>query len=423
MSTLRFAGRLLRNTSGAAAIMAGVAVPAVLGTAALSIDIGNWYLQRSELQSIADVVAASAALERAYGNGYSVESAHGEAEMTGIDTSEISDLTINWPPQSGAYAGDTGAVEVLVSAPGTVFFAGALFDTAFDITARAVATSGVLVEACLVGLDESSPEAIQVSGNATVGLECGIASNSDDNRSVRLNGNITLDVPSLSTAGQIQDTTNGALDDVATRENGRRMDDPYSGLTPPFFSGCDYQNTQINNSAVLSPGVYCGGIKIGGNGSVQFDPGEYILDAGDFEITGNPDVYGTDVTIILTSTTYDYGNLKITGGSNVDMTAPTSGNYEGVLMFQDRNAPPFGSGGPGSYNTVTGNASLVALTGALYFPAQELRFGGTGGFASECLQIIGAAVTVTGDFTIDDRCDDLSMPVRSIGNQRAALVE
>lgn len=36
-----FARNLLRNTTGAAAIMAGVAIPAVLGTAALAIDVGN----------------------------------------------------------------------------------------------------------------------------------------------------------------------------------------------------------------------------------------------------------------------------------------------------------------------------------------------------------------------------------------------
>jgi hypothetical protein len=408
-----FTAALLASTTGAAAVMVGVAVPAVMGTAALGIDVGNWYVRRSELQSIADGVAASAALERKYGNEYGLSSAHGEAEMLGIDTSEITDLTINNPPTAGAYLGDASATEVSVTAPGAVFFAGLLFDDAVNITARAVATAGVINESCMVGLEETAAQAIRTSGNVDLIMSCGVASNSSHNNSVWTNGNVTIDVPSLTTAGGIRDGA-GAHDDVPSQTNARRVEDPYDNLTPPFYSGCDFNNMSVNSSTDLTPGVYCGGLRIGGNSTVNLAPGEYIMDAGDFEILGNTRVYGTDVTIILTSTDDSTGGFKITGGSEVALTAPTEGDFAGVAVYQDPNADTDNS------NSLRGNAD-VDIEGAVYLPVGHIDIGGNGDYAGECTQVIANSITMVGNADIQNNCDD--MPIRPIGSLRARLVE
>lgn len=408
-----FTAALLASTTGAAALMVGVAVPAVMGTAALGIDVGNWYVRRTELQSIADGVAASAALERRYGNTYGLESAYGEAEMLGIDTSEIANLTINNPPTAGAYSGDASATEVLVTAPGAIFFAGFLFDDTVNITARAVATAGVINESCMVGLEDTAPQAIRTSGNVNVRMSCGIASNSNNDNSVWTNGNVTIDVPSLTTAGGIRDGA-GALDDVPSQSGARRVEDPYDDLTPPFYSGCDFNNMSVNSSTDLTPGVYCGGLRIGGNSTVNLAPGEYIMDAGDFEILGNTRVYGTDVTIILTSTDGSTGGFKITGGTEVALSAPTEGDYAGIAVYQDPNADPDNS------NSIRGNAD-VDVEGAVYLPVGHLDIGGNGEYAGECTQLIANSITMIGDADVQNNCDD--MPIRPIGSLRARLVE
>lgn len=410
----RFAINFLRNTAGAAAVMAGVATPALLGTAALSVDVGNWYLRRSELQTIADAVAASAALENYYGNLYGMSEALSEAALTGVDVSEIDDITINSPPTSGAYAGTAGAFEVLITAPGTIFFAGVLFDEAVSITSRAVATSGVMTEACMVGLERTASQAIRASGNLTVDMDCGIASNSNDSNSVWINGSVDLNVPSLTTSGEIHEQPDGVIEGVPTRENARRIDDPYDDLTPPFLSGCDYNNVSITSQTVLSPGTYCGGISIGGNADVIFNSGTYVLDAGDLSITGNADVHGVGVTIILTSSSSTYGSIKITGGSDIALSAPTSGDFEGVAFYQDPDADT------GNTNMITGNSDMN-IEGALYLPNGHLDFGGNGAWEGECTQMIANTIAMTGDAHIGNDCDE--MPIRTMGYARATLVE
>lgn len=405
---------LLRNTAGAVAVMAGIAIPTVLGTTALAIDVGVWYLQRSELQSIADAVASSAALEFSYGNTYGIQEALADAALTGVDVSGITEISVNRPPLAGAYAGDNGAVEVELATPGTIFFAGFVFDDSFNVAARAVATTTIFDDACMVGLDQTAPQAIRASGNLTVDMDCGIASNSNDADSVWVNGNVNLNVPSLTTAGGIYEQPSGVIDGVNTRENTRRIDNPYSDLTPPFYSDCDYNNTSITSNAVLSPGTYCGGLSIGGSADVQFDPGTYIIDAGDFTISGNADVYGSGVTIILTSTTDVYGGIKITGGSDIDLSAPTSGDYQGIVFFQDPDADPDNT------NMITGNADMH-IEGALYLPVGHLDFGGNGVWEGECTQFIANSITITGDAHVGNDCDD--MPIREMGYARAALVE
>lgn len=410
----RFASKLLRNSVGAVAVMAGVATPALLGTAALSIDVGNWYLRRSELQTIADAVAASAALENYYGNDYGISDALDEASLLGIDTSEITDITINSPPISGAYAGTAGAIEVSITAPGTIFFAGFIFDDAVSITTRAVATSGVMSEACMVGLERTAAQAIRASGNMTVEMDCGIASNSSDPNSVWINGSVNLNVPSLTTSGEIHEQPTGVIDNVSTREKARRIEDLYDDLTPPFFSGCDYNNVSINSVATLSPGTYCGGISIGGNADVIFNSGTYVLDAGDFSINGNANVYGVGVTIILTSSSSTYGSIKITGGSDIELSAPTSGEYAGVVFYQDPDADTDNT------NMITGNSDMH-IEGALYLPVGHLDFGGNGAWEGKCTQFIANSIAITGDAYIGNDCDD--MPIRVMGYARAKLVE
>jgi Flp pilus assembly protein TadG len=409
------ARKLIRDKRGAAAILAGVAVPAVMGTAALGIDVGSWYATRASLQSMADTLASSGALEIAYENGYSTSQAWGDLELNRLDTSKIESLTINVPPLAGAYTGNAGAVEVVVTSTSPVYFAGFFMSDPLVVTTRAVANTYVMDEACLVGLDETASKTVQTSGNVSVQLNCGIAANSNNRQAMFLTGDVDISVPMMMTAGDIVDNTRSGTENVDVQvTHSRRIEDPYEDLDVPFYGGCDQNNMQITSSTTLAPGVYCGGIKIASGANVDMQPGTYVMDAGDFDVSGNAVLNGSDVTIILTSSHGSTGSLAITGGTEVNLSAPTDGEYGGVLFYQDRNANPSG------VSKVTGNADLH-VDGAIYFPSQEFHFGGNGSFQEDCTQIIAASVALTGDFSIADNCDH--MPVRTIGRRRAALVE
>jgi hypothetical protein len=60
-------------------------------------------------------------------------------------------------------------------------------------------------------------------------------------------------------------------------------------------------------------------------------------------------------------------DVSFTGNGNIDLAAPTSGMYQGVLMFQAR--------GNTVASALTGGSGQV-LNGILYFPSALLHYAG-----------------------------------------------
>ena len=101
-------------------------------------------------------------------------------------------------------------------------------------------------------------------------------------------------------------------------------------------------------SGTLNPGVYCGGITVSGNGvSATFSSGTYILLGGGLQIKGGANATGSGVMFYNTyNSTYSYSPIVVSASSTT-LSAPTSGTYEGVLFFQDRNIPTKDTGPSG----------------------------------------------------------------------------
>jgi hypothetical protein len=100
----------------------------------------------------------------------------------------------------------------------------------------------------------------------------------------------------------------------------------YAGLNATF-SG--------NDTITLNPGVYCG---IFGDSGVEFilNPGIYYIDGpGAFHAQGggNGSVTGSEVMIYLSP---DAGPVDLNGTFDVNISAPTSGPYTGMLFYADR---------------------------------------------------------------------------------------
>ncbi len=178
-------------------------------------------------------------------------------------------------------------------------------------------------------------------------------------------------------------------------------------------------------TVTLDPGRYCGGLSINAGAEVTFNPGVYIIDAGDFLVNGGATLTGNGVTFILTADDpADIGNVKINGGTVADLTAPSDeGNpYAGVLFYQDRRATSFR--GPNLVvNFLQGGADMD-LQGAIYFPSQNITYTGGANSGAGCTQLIARGVNFSGNANLlngEAECDALR--VRSIVALRVALVE
>src|SRR3546814_6327253 len=95
--------------------------------------------------------------------------------------------------------------------------------------------------------------------------------------------------------------------------------------------------------------------------------------------------------------TYGYaGDIKSNGGAGVNLTAPTSGDYQGVVLYRDRRADVIDvkfNGGAG-----------FDFTGAIYMPTTNLEMLGNFEFNSQCLQLVGRILTFNGTAEIENNC-------------------
>lgn len=427
MRRLRFKS-FLGDEAGAALILFALSLPVLVALSGLAVDVGLWYTKKRELQTVADSAALAAGWEKARGATTAVAQAAAltEARRNGYSAGNGAALAVNSPPTSGSRSGSNLAAEAIVEEPTELFFSTAIVDQQFMIRARSVAELQSVGVVCVLALDTTADRAADFTGNTASNFsDCIVAANSTSASAIRIGGSGSLSAYTLWTAGNISGQATTTIDPT---ERGIAIADPYANLAISSFAGCLQTNYAINpgQTITLVPGAYCNGLDI--RGTAHLTPGTYLIDQGDLTVNATAVVDcpgctgGTGVTFILTrragQPASQIGGARINGGATVTLVAPQSGDYAGILFYQDRRA----SNGPSGVDRFNGG-STMSLSGALYFPSQEVDFNGNNGAVlSNCTQIVAREITFSGASNASHNgCD--GQGVTAIHAQRVQLVE
>src|SRR6185437_14227182 len=196
--------------------------------------------------------------------------------------------------------------------------------------------------------------------------------NSSNASAMTLNGSATVNATQILLHGNYTAGNKSVVSPAPT--TGAAVNaDPLVSLPAPAFSGCDHTNWTWSSSVdtTLNPGVYCGGIGITGGATITFNPGIYIINGGGFNWGGSATLNGTHVMFFLTGQNgYTAAPLNANGNGSINLSAPNSGTYEGLLFFQDRNVAYT------TANTFSGNSNS-STSGAFYFPTTALNYAGS----------------------------------------------
>jgi hypothetical protein len=397
-------GKLLGDRRGATVSLFALAMPVLIGAAGLGVEVGAWYAQKRQLQTAADAAAIAGAFARLSGKQGGISAAAvADARKNGFDPTIPNSITVNNPPGSGAKAGDSSAVEAILSAPQKPIFSALFLNSGPTLTARAVAHVKLTGQACVLSLDPAASGGVTVQGSTIANFaNCTVAANSSNASAITVTGNGALNAYSLWTAGGVGSGGSNSLTLTKPAVTyAWQLADPYASATVGGFTGCNMTNASFKNvTTTIQPGVYCGGIDFGAKANVTMAPGIYILNQGGLSINAQATVRGSAVTIILTSSgaASQIGTVTINGGANVTLSAPPStipGN-EGLLIYQDRRASTSG-------NNKLNGGSTMSLAGAIYFPQQEVQFSGNNGTTSpKCTEIVARIVTFIGNSHIED---------------------
>jgi hypothetical protein len=388
------------SASGSVTTLFAFSLPLVIAGAAFGVEIGVWYYDEMRLQQIADTAAFAAGIEQRAGKDSTVmlAAARTVAGDNGFDSGRDT-LVLNSPPTSGTHQNDHSA-EVLLTRTETRYFTQFFDDSPMVVKARAVATYTTAANACIIALDPSAAKAAYFSGSSTVKLVgCNVMSNSISSESIYTQGAMTLTVPCLMAAG---DTALNATVNLTGCEQAMTqlppVADPFRNVPEPASTG----NCNNSNGNTLQPGRYCNGLSI--NGSVTFKPGTYIIEGGTFKANGNAVLNGAGVTFVLKNN----AQISFNGNATLNLSAPTSGTYSGMLFFGSR------SNATNTAITLNGNAASV-MTGAVYFPNQVVSYIGNFQGANGCTQLVARMVEWSGNSNLAADCSAHGMNALPVG--------
>ena len=383
--------KLWRDRMGGILVYAAIAAPVLIGAAGLSVDVGLWYANKRLIQSAVDSAALAGALELRRSVG----------DITSITNVVNADALING---YSAAAGDIIAVDasnsprVAVTITRTVpsLLSQVVFTQTTNVQARAVARADVN-DSCIWSLNPTAAQAINVVGSADVELGCGMIANTSDPDGIHKEGSGCLAASEYKVAGGYDESMNsGCALSPIPETSIPPADDPLASLPSPSYAFCGGGGPPLNLSGtadyVVSAGVHCTNINVTTTGTVTFGPGIHIFDRAALSINGSSDIDGSELTLYWSESGGVNDGIDIAGGATVTLSAPTSGVYAGILIYQDRNTAP------GVTLKLTGG-STMDLDGIIYAPTTDVEFAGGTSVDSSSILIIADEVEFKGGNT------------------------
>ncbi|MCL5429268.1 MAG: pilus assembly protein TadG-related protein [Chloroflexi bacterium] len=380
-----------KKENGQVIIIIALLLIAIFGVAAVVVDGTRLYAARRTTQNGADNSALAAALALCLGADPNAAALDSAGDNGFNNDGATNTVEINHPPLSGPKAGDDEFIEVIITSSVDGAFSQVIYPGLLEASARAVGhcsgaggppggNNGIIV------LDSDNSCAFNATGNGSITVNGGgIQVDSNNFTSAACaTGNAQVNAAtSISIVGGVRTTGNADFDPTPTT-GAPALGDPLSGLAAPLKPGgsCTSFSIGSNNSATIDPGLYCS-ISASGNAILTLNPGIYYVDGGNFSVSGNASLTANEVMIYM-----EDGDFSISGNGNFDISAPASGDYQGMMLFMAQANV--------STISITGNG-MVSTTGTIYGALSTGNLTGNGANTVLNAQLIVNTLNVTGN--------------------------
>jgi hypothetical protein len=442
-----FIRKLLKDRRGNALAIACAAMPLVIGAAGLATDTIEWTLWKRQLQRAADSAAIAGVYDRLSATGATTNTSNAVCNDLGVNLHTWMDLKATSPCTGtvGSYktltypadtSNQTYAVEVTLEIQQSLPFSSLFMSSApvIQATARAAAIGSTGL-ACIESLDPSTSTGVTFSGGSTIEMpNCDVFSNSSATNAAVGKGNTSVIANSVGAVGGVQQSNNFTVNSYKPYSS--PLPDPFAGVTPDptdmkcaghwvttgnngngggqgnvttwvydaLTDGTDMSAARDQNG---NPANCWTALSVGSNRTLNVPAnfGPIYVNGGNAQLQGNFSCTGC--TIVMTnkdtSNTATIGTITVNAGVNTNITAPTTGTYKGIAIYQDRRA----SICTGNCNNLNGNSSSI-ITGAIYTPRQEVYYNGTGTVTATCTMFVSYRVTFNGNSALSNKFQDLT---------------
>ena len=370
--------RFLKDEEGNIAAIAAIAIVPLMAASICSVEFTNMSRSGNELQQSLD--SALVEIARKYPDNLTASQlqVQGEKLFSANSTSGFATADLQY---GGASLDSKG--NLIIKATATEPYDG-VYTYALNQTLRRKASvmRDVGKEACMVSLSKTASSAIDMSGSADIKMDgCTMTSNSSSASSITRSGSAKLLADCVYTTGLTSGITGNSaawLKCGAPKERTSATIDPLAGVVMPSLGTCVTFNLNGGNGwKTLNPNCYNNNkLTVNGGEKIKLNAGTYIFSGTQISILGNGEFDAQNVTIFLVNG----ASLSVSANSIFTVTAPTTGPYKGIAIYNS-------SANPTTISLLGGSKQFVQ--GYIYNPSGAVDFGGnSSGTGKQCVRLV-----------------------------------
>ncbi|MCJ2035791.1 TadE/TadG family type IV pilus assembly protein [Methylobacterium sp. J-068] len=345
--------RFRQDRSGGVLVLFALMMPVLMGLSAAAIEYASLVKRRAELQRSADTASIAGV------NQFKLANAD---DVAAIRTAEAMARAQARSPNPGTMlikaqvVGTHSGVQVTISEEVPLSLGKLINMPSVAVSVQSTAKLAGTTRLCLLALDALSIGAFHLESAARItASDCSLYSNSLHPAGIQGENAAVASALSICSAGGYAGSGANFTPPPATGCPPLR--DPLAdrqGPTPEscinllgmllnpkkLIDGLDnllYGAVVVSGNVTLRPGTYCGGLHITKGARVTLEPGVYIMKDGPLVVDKHASLTGVNTGFYFTGVR---GGVLFDQKSVISLTAPRDGIMSGLLLFEDRNAPP-----------------------------------------------------------------------------------
>jgi Flp pilus assembly protein TadG len=349
--------RFMRHRKGGVTILFALSSAVILLAVGIAVDYSLAVSTRDKMQAALDA-AVLAGAEASQANAINVANSYFASDAPSIAGAVTPSFSFTG---SGAFTGSA-----TYNMP--TLFGGITGASTLGVTVQSTAsgsTTSTANSVCVLLLSPSASQSLLAnSGTKISGPKCEIDVSSTANPVAIFDSGVDINVEKVCLQGANYINNGGTAPNLpagcSTASN------PYVGKLPaPPSTTCTNSNGNYNGGTVtLSPGVYCGWFNFNSAPTVTLQPGVYVISGGGWNVDGGQWT-GQGVTFYFADTSV----IQFNSGMNMNLSAPTTGTYAGILFYE--------KDGLSNSNFVFDDSVSETFSGLIYLPSRNLTFNST----------------------------------------------
>jgi hypothetical protein len=381
--------RLWADRAGNFGMLSALLAPVLLVSAGGVLDLASAYVYRNDMQGDLDAAMLAAA---------------GQTDSTSRETLARSFLGLD---VTGKQLEEGVSFSIKVNADGSITgnyertinnrFLGLAGLSTFEIGVTTTVIAGTSAPAagngCIYALGNVSQAVLINSGANVKSAKCEVHVHSTSNPAFIMNAGATIDTARFCVKGSSYIKNGGTLSNLQTSCAAKA--DPYaSGLPEPAVpAACTTSGTMDGQTITLQPGKHCS-TTFNGSPTITFKPGLHII-SGRMIINSGATVKAEGVTFYFPDVNSE---IRANGGLSFTASAPTSGTYKGILMYE-KTSDSTNNRYPQQY--VFNGSKGEKLEGIIHLPNRDVTYNSTTNQTSKVTLVVNSIIMNSSNWNIE----------------------